>query len=173
MNVYSSPLNFKKETVLNNDDVYASMGAIDTDKLAVHMGDGWCTFPDLDNFDSDKLLKALTLKEKDSADSIWDPSLTYQESCQRKGLSVSALRQLEALFNLSQLLFGLSRAETVNYTFRDLQLRKYPHSFKKAGFKQLNAGKSLFVLIGCFIFKKNFNICFCFYRRTHRFLCHI
>lgn len=48
------------------------------------------------------------------------------------------MRQLEALFNLSQLLFGLSRAETVNYTFRDLQLRKYPHSFKKSGFKQLN-----------------------------------
>ena len=152
MNVYSSPLNFKKETVLNSDD-YASMGA-DTDKVAVHMGDGWCTFPDLDNFDSEKLLKALTLKEKDSADSIWDPSLTYQESCQRKGLSVSALRQLEALFNLSQLLFGLSRAETVNYTFRDLQLRKYPHSFKKAGFKQLNAGKILnFFVLFCFSLK--------------------
>ena len=134
MNAYSSPVN-------NNDDYIASMGCSDSaDKVAVQMGDGWCTFPDLDNFDSDKLLKALTLKEKDSFDSIWDPSLTYQESCQRKGLSVSALRQLEALFNLSQLLFGLSRAETVNYTFRDLQLRKYPHSFKKAGFKQLNAG---------------------------------
>lgn len=53
-------------------------------------------------------------------------------------MSISALRQLEALFNLSQLLFGLSRAETVNYTFRDLQLRKHPHSFKKSGFKQLN-----------------------------------
>ncbi len=35
-------------------------------------------------------------------------------------------------------MFGLSRAETVNYTFRDLQLRKHPHSFKKSGFKQLN-----------------------------------
>lgn len=32
------------------------------DKVIVYMGDGWCTFPDLDNFDSDKLLKALTLK---------------------------------------------------------------------------------------------------------------
>ncbi|CAF5179106.1 unnamed protein product, partial [Rotaria sp. Silwood1] len=31
-------------------------------------------------------------------------------------------RQLEALFNLSQLLFGLARAEQSNYTFRDLQL---------------------------------------------------
>jgi hypothetical protein len=34
----------------------------DSEKVAVHMGDGWCTFPDLDNFDSDKLLRALTLK---------------------------------------------------------------------------------------------------------------
>lgn len=40
----------------------------DTDKVAVHMGDGWCTFPDLDNFDSEKLLKALTLKVKLSPD---------------------------------------------------------------------------------------------------------
>lgn len=63
--------------------------------------------------------------------------MSYTEAVQRKGLSVSALRQLEALFNLSQLLFGLSRAETVNYTFRDLQLRKSPHSFKKSGFKML------------------------------------
>jgi hypothetical protein len=34
----------------------------DSDKVIVYMGDGWCTFPDLDNFDSEKLLKALTLK---------------------------------------------------------------------------------------------------------------
>ncbi len=165
MNVYSSPLNFKKETMLNSDD-YGSMmtmgngngngggtAADTTDTVAMYMGDGWCTFPDLDNFDSEKLLKALTLKEKDSADSIWDPNLTYQESCQRnvKGLSVSALRQLEALFNLSQLLFGLSRAETVNYTFRDLQLRKHPHSFKKAGFKQLNAGECFSIFTSRFL----------------------
>ena len=38
------------------------MSLSDTDKIAVHMGDGWCTFPDLDNFDSQKLLRALTLK---------------------------------------------------------------------------------------------------------------
>lgn len=34
----------------------------ENEKVAVHMGDGWCTFPDLDNFDSDRLLRALTLK---------------------------------------------------------------------------------------------------------------
>ena len=34
------------------------------DNQAVHMGDGWCTFSDLDNFDNEKLLQALTLKVK-------------------------------------------------------------------------------------------------------------
>jgi len=111
----------------------------ETDRMAVHLGDGWCTFPDLDNFDTDKLLKALTLKEKDSQDSIWDPSMPYTESCQTMELSMSALRQLEALFNITQVLFALSRAETVNYTFRDLQMNRHPHSFKKSGFKLLNS----------------------------------
>ena len=32
------------------------------DNPAIHMGDGWCTFADLDNFDNEKLLLALTLK---------------------------------------------------------------------------------------------------------------
>ena len=40
---------------------------------------------------------------------------TYETPC-------IATRQLEALFNLSQLLFGLARGEQSNYTFRDLQL---------------------------------------------------
>lgn len=40
-----------------------------------------------------------------------------------------ATRQLEALFNLSQLLFGLARAEQLNYTFRDLQLGQPPQRF--------------------------------------------
>jgi hypothetical protein len=112
--------------------------ADESDQVAVHLGDGWCTFPDLDNFDTDKLLKALTLKEKESCDSIWDPSMNYSDSCQSRDLSITALRQLEALFNITQVLFALSRAETVNYTFRDLQLNRHPHSFKKSGFKLLN-----------------------------------
>lgn len=32
------------------------------DNAALHMGDGWCTFADLDNFDNENLLNALTLK---------------------------------------------------------------------------------------------------------------
>ncbi len=145
----------------NNQNYPEIVSSYDSAKPAIYLGDGWCTFPDLDNFDSEKLLKAFTLKvfqfffkkvnlkltkssqnlqkkEKDSSDSIWDPSITYSDSSHRTSLSISALRQLEALFNISQLLFGLSRAETVNYTFRDLQLRKHPHSFKKSGFKQLS-----------------------------------
>ncbi len=47
-----------------------------------------------------------------------------------------ATRQLEALFNLSQLLFGLARAEQSNYTFRDLQLGQPPRTFREAGFKK-------------------------------------
>ena len=41
-----------------------------------------------------------------------------------------ATRQLEALFNLSQLLFGLARAEQSNYTFRNLQLGQQPRRFR-------------------------------------------
>ncbi len=41
-----------------------------------------------------------------------------------------ATRQLEALFNLSQLLFGLARSEQSNYTFRDLQLGHPLRSFR-------------------------------------------
>ena len=33
-----------------------------SDNAALHMGDGWCSFSDLDNFDNEKLLNALTLK---------------------------------------------------------------------------------------------------------------
>jgi len=47
-----------------------------------------------------------------------------------------ATRQLEALFNLSQLLFGLARSEQSNYTFRDLQLGHPLRSFRDAGFKK-------------------------------------
>lgn len=47
-----------------------------------------------------------------------------------------ATRQLEALFNLSQLLFGLARGEQANYTFRDLQLGHPARSFREAGFRK-------------------------------------
>lgn len=46
----------------NYSDMLIASG--DSSKTAIYMGDGWCTFPDLDNFDSEKLLKAFTLKVK-------------------------------------------------------------------------------------------------------------
>lgn len=55
---------------------------------------------------------------------------------------MSALRQLEALFNLSQLLYGLSRGDVVNHTFRDIQLGKAPHSFRRSGFAEIGATSS-------------------------------
>jgi hypothetical protein len=47
----------------NNQQNYSELiNAYDSAKPAIYLGDGWCTFPDLDNFDSEKLLKAFTLK---------------------------------------------------------------------------------------------------------------
>lgn len=59
-------------------------------------------------------------------------------------LFYTATRQLEALFNLSQLLFGLARAEQSNYTFRDLQLGQSPQRFREAGFNKFRKDYSLF-----------------------------
>jgi hypothetical protein len=59
-------------------------------------------------------------------------------------LPLCSLRQLEALFNLTQLLFALSQANVVNFTFRDLQFGKHPHLFKKSGFKYLNIDSNYF-----------------------------
>jgi hypothetical protein len=66
-----------------------------------------------------------------------------------------ATRQLEALFNLSQLLFGLARAEQSNYTFRDLQLGKRPQKFRDAGFKKFR--KYLFTSIVLVSFSRRFS----------------
>lgn len=47
---------------MKTHEVNSNMTTSDNEKAIVYMGDGWCTFPDLDNFDSDKLLRALTLQ---------------------------------------------------------------------------------------------------------------
>lgn len=56
------------ETSNNNTNLnYSEMTSTNESiKPAIYMGDGWCTFPDLDNFDSEKLLKAFTLKVNSS-----------------------------------------------------------------------------------------------------------
>ena len=64
-------------------------------------------------------------------------------------LSMCSLRQLEALFNLTQLLFSLSRADVVNFTFRDLQFSKHPRLFKKSGFKLITSGFFLSFFLIC------------------------
>lgn len=46
----------------NNQNYPELVSAYDSAKPAIYLGDGWCTFPDLDNFDSEKLLRAFTLK---------------------------------------------------------------------------------------------------------------
>ena len=80
----------------------------------------------------------LIVQEDDSAGSIWDPRTLSKDAWPNsKNLTVSALRQLEALFNLSQLLYGLSRGDVVNHTFRDIQLGTAPHSFRRSGFTEL------------------------------------
>ena len=49
-----------KPAASNNYEAVAAPG--NNSNVAISIGDGWCSFPDLDNFDSTRLLKALTLK---------------------------------------------------------------------------------------------------------------
>ncbi|CAF4066199.1 unnamed protein product [Rotaria magnacalcarata] len=109
----------------------------------IQFADGWYSYPDLNTFNSDLLLDTLTIRhiKPSKAVSPWNVKaenptvipLTEIGMCRINGLST---RQLEALFNLSQLLFGLARAEQSNYTFRDLQLGQQPQRFREAGFNK-------------------------------------
>ncbi len=71
-NYCQPPLQFESNNQRNNNEfIYMSnttnltySDGNDSTKPAIYMGDGWCTFPDLDNFDSEILLKAFTLKVK-------------------------------------------------------------------------------------------------------------
>ncbi|CAF0789664.1 unnamed protein product [Rotaria sordida] len=101
----------------------------------IQFADGWYSYPDLNTFDSDLLLATLTLRniKPSKAISPWNIKL---ENSTGLPLTEIGTRQLEALFNLSQLLFGLARAEQSNYTFRDLQLGKPTRQFREAGFNK-------------------------------------
>ncbi|UJR10307.1 hypothetical protein I4U23_014513 [Adineta vaga] len=87
----------------------------------IQFADGWYSYPDLNTFDSDLLLDVLTIRNIKPTKVI-SPWNIRTENSTALPLTEIATRQLEALFNLSQLLFGLARAEQSNYTFRDLQL---------------------------------------------------
>ncbi|CAM4752115.1 unnamed protein product [Rotaria magnacalcarata] len=101
----------------------------------VQFADGWYSYPDLNTFDSHVLLGTLTLRniKPSKALSPWNAKLDNSTTIP---LTEIATRQLEALFNLSQLLFGLARGEQSNYTFRDLQLGHPPRRFREAGFNK-------------------------------------
>ncbi|CAF3401501.1 unnamed protein product [Rotaria socialis] len=101
----------------------------------VQFADGWYAYPDLNTFDSPLLLATLTLRniKPSKALSPWNTKLDNSTTIP---LTEIATRQLEALFNLSQLLFGLARGEQSNYTFRDLQLGHPPRRFREAGFNK-------------------------------------
>ncbi|CAF0874386.1 unnamed protein product [Didymodactylos carnosus] len=117
---------FGNESVLTND-----IEGIDI----VQFADGWFSYPELNLFDSDVLIDALTLRNVKDKLSPWSPTIDNRLSVP---ITDTASRQLEALFNLSQLLFGLSRAELSNYTFRDLQLGHSPKAFRQTGFKKFS-----------------------------------
>ncbi len=71
-NYCAAPLIFEANNQRNRNNDFIDMTsntnlnyselANESVKPAIYMGDGWCTFPDLDNFDSEKLLRAFTLK---------------------------------------------------------------------------------------------------------------
>lgn len=59
---YTSPSQLAFVNVKGMEEEEEESVGNERDNAIVYMGDGWCTFPDLDNFDSDKLLRAFTLK---------------------------------------------------------------------------------------------------------------
>ncbi|CAF1023218.1 unnamed protein product [Rotaria sordida] len=101
----------------------------------IQFADGWYSYPDLNTFNSDLLLDTLTIRHIKSSKAI-SPWNVKADNPTIIPLTEIATRQLEALFNLSQLLFGLARAEQSNYTFRDLQLGQHPKRFHEAGFNK-------------------------------------
>ncbi|CAF0887799.1 unnamed protein product [Rotaria sp. Silwood1] len=123
-------------TLADHDTSNCTVTANDIDSMdIIQFADGWYSYPDLNTFDSDLLLATLTLRhiKPSKAISPWNMKL---ENSTGLPLTEIATRQLEALFNLSQLLFGLARAEQSNYTFRDLQLGKPARQFREAGFNK-------------------------------------
>ncbi|CAF1925599.1 unnamed protein product, partial [Rotaria magnacalcarata] len=101
----------------------------------IQFADGWYSYPDLNTFNSDLLLDTLTIRHIKPSKAV-SPWNVKAENPTVIPLTEIATRQLEALFNLSQLLFGLARAEQSNYTFRDLQLGQQPQRFREAGFNK-------------------------------------
>ncbi|CAF1240160.1 unnamed protein product [Adineta ricciae] len=107
----------------------------------IQFADGWYSYPDLNTFSSTLLLDTLTIRNVKSTKAI-SPWNVKADNPTILPLTEIATRQLEALFNLSQLLFGLARAEQSNYTFRDLQLGQPAQRFSEAGFNKFPNGNN-------------------------------
>ncbi|UJR35693.1 hypothetical protein I4U23_028442 [Adineta vaga] len=121
------------------DDDYNSNQTATTNDIEcmdiIQFADGWYSYPDLNTFNSSLLLDTLTIRNIKLTKAI-SPWNIKADDPSTLPLTEIATRQLEALFNLSQLLFGLARAEQSNYTFRDLQLGQPAQRFSEAGFNK-------------------------------------
>ncbi|CAF1297653.1 unnamed protein product [Rotaria sordida] len=123
-------------TIAEHDTSNCTVTTNDIDSMdIIQFADGWYSYPDLNTFDSDLLLTTLTLRNIKPSKAI-SPWNMKQKNSTGLPLTEIGTRQLEALFNLSQLLFGLARGEQSNYTFRDLQLGKPARQFREAGFNK-------------------------------------
>uniref|UniRef100_H2XK28 Uncharacterized protein n=3 Tax=Ciona intestinalis TaxID=7719 RepID=H2XK28_CIOIN len=87
----------------------------------------WSSFLDLDHFNSSYLIAVLTEKKCSNKPYLWTDSSVKCES----NVSITALRQAEATFNLSQLMFALYHGSISACTFLDLQLNRPPRDIRK------------------------------------------
>ncbi|CAK8697114.1 unnamed protein product [Clavelina lepadiformis] len=95
----------------------------------------WFSFADLDNFDSDHLISTLCCQTRDGLPFLWTSS-DMENTAQ--GPPLIALRQAEAVFNLSQLMFALYHGSVTACTFFDLQYNRPPRDIRKNGFNKLD-----------------------------------
>ncbi|XP_070535093.1 uncharacterized protein [Ptychodera flava] len=103
---------------------------------------GWCAFPQLDHFNTDLLLEVLLSKDGNGQPAIWKTAEIPVTENGSYCLSTVALMQLEALFNLSQVMFALYNGNIKQATFRDIQLRHASRDIRTAGFRKLGSGGS-------------------------------
>uniref|UniRef100_H2Y8L7 Uncharacterized protein n=1 Tax=Ciona savignyi TaxID=51511 RepID=H2Y8L7_CIOSA len=97
----------------------------------------WSSFLDLDHFNSSYLIETLSTKGSNSLPFMWTDSKSPL-TC-KSDIPVTALRQAEAIFNLSQLMFALYHGSISACTFLDLQLNRPPRDIRKHGFAVLDS----------------------------------
>jgi len=103
----------------------------------------WYSFLDMDNFNSEHLVSTLINKDPETElPFLWTrlPNVGHQK-CNE--VPVIALKQAEAVFNLSQLMFALYHGSLTACTFCDLQLSRPPRDIRKNGFNKLGSQFSI------------------------------